>query len=159
MSDHTWPVYFGICEAEQQRRILQSGYAATGREWGLWGGCSGGENGLSEQERDISRYKTTNIIVMVLSENVMHQNYLFSFVLLTISFYHGQHYSTTHRATAKSILNDTKAHCMYTHTSSLHHKYLFPAYTLHAHFSYIYIYINNLPYFCHITNGNGVVVN
>ena len=30
---------------------------------------SGGGNGLSVQERDISRYETTVIIVMVLSEN------------------------------------------------------------------------------------------
>ena len=44
-------------------------------------GSSGG-NDLSVQERDVPRYKTTNIIAMVLSEN---DNNLFSFVTTYIS--------------------------------------------------------------------------
>ena len=54
-----------------------------------------GGNGLKVQERHIPRNKTTNVIVMVLSEN---DNTLKkkSFVLLNISFPRGQHYSTTY---------------------------------------------------------------
>ena len=52
-------------------------------------------NALSVQNRDISRYKTTNIIVMLLTEMIILQNDLFSFALLNDSF-HGQRYSTTY---------------------------------------------------------------
>ena len=55
---------------------------------------------------------------------IIHQNYLFSFVLQNISFHHRQHYSTTFHVSANAILIATSVvHMSYTY-ASVHHCHL-----------------------------------
>ena len=99
---------------------------------------SGGGNGLSVQERDIPRFKTTNIIVMVLSENC-NTSKLSSFLCIAEHFLPSQitlldnlpgllsrvHYIMDRHNTC------THMHTHWTTDISI------PAYTLYAHISYI----------------------
>ena len=84
---------------------------------------SGGGNELSVQEMDIYRYKTANVIVMVLSEN-QNTSKLSIFLCIAEQFLPSliTLLDNLPRVTVMSILNATLAHFVYTHTRSLHHR-------------------------------------
>ena len=123
---------------------------------------SGGENQLSVYEIDISRNKTTNIIVMVLSENY-NTSKLFIYICYCWIFPSNTDNITRQQtsATGKVILNATLVHYKSHTYASLHQAISIPAYTLNAHNSYIgivdYRYII-MPILCHNINTIGDMI-